>query len=100
MEYIPYGRQNIDDSDIKSVVDVLKSDFLTQGPKVKEFETEFAKYTGAKYAVSVSNATAGLHVSVLSVGLKKGDRVITTPISFAATANCIRYCGASLVCRY
>ena len=96
MEYIPYGRQNIEDSDIKSVVDVLKSDFLTQGPKVKEFETEFAKYTGAKYAVSVSNATAGLHVSVLSVGLKKGDRVITTPISFAATANCIRYCGAEV----
>tara|TARA_S200000501_G_scaffold376765_1_gene432781 strand:+ start:156 stop:1304 length:1149 start_codon:yes stop_codon:yes gene_type:complete len=96
MKIIPYGRQHIDKNDIKSVVDVLNSDYLTQGPKVKEFEIKFAKYTGAKYAISVSNATAGLHLSVMSLGLKKGDRVITTPISFAATANCIRYCGGEV----
>lgn len=71
MNTIPYGRQNIDQKDIDAVVSTLKSDFLTQGPKVREFESEFAKYIGANYAVAVNNATAGLHLSVLALGLKK-----------------------------
>ena len=96
MKKIPYGRQNIDQSDINSVISTLKSDFLTQGPKVREFESKFAEYVGAKYAVSVNNATAGLHISVLALNLTKGDRVITTPITFAASANCIRYAGAEV----
>jgi UDP-4-amino-4,6-dideoxy-N-acetyl-beta-L-altrosamine transaminase len=93
MKVIPYGKQNIDQNDIDAVVKVLKADFLTQGPKVSEFEDKFAVYVGAKYAVAVNNATSGLHLSVLSLGLEKGDRVITTPITFAASANCIRYVG-------
>ena len=96
MNTIPYGRQNIDQKDIDAVVSTLKSDFLTQGPKVREFESEFAKYVGANYAVAVNNATAGLHLSVLALGLKKGDRVITTPITFAASANCVRYAGGEV----
>ena len=96
MSKIPYGRQNIDQNDIDAVVSTLKSDFLTQGPKVKEFEDKFADYVGAKYALSVNNATSGLHLSVLALGLCKGDRVITTPITFAASANCIRYAGAEV----
>lgn len=88
---IPYGRQSIDKTDIESVIETLTSDFLTQGPKVAEFEENFAEYVGSKYAVAVSNATAGLHLAVLAMGLKPGDRVITTPITFAATANCVRY---------
>jgi UDP-4-amino-4,6-dideoxy-N-acetyl-beta-L-altrosamine transaminase len=96
MKKIPYGRQNIDHNDINAVVSVLKSDYLTQGPKVNEFETKFAEYVGSKYAVAVNNATSGLHLSVLALNLKKGDRVITTPITFAASANCIRYAGAEV----
>lgn len=96
MNPIPYGRQNIDDSDIESVVSVLKADFLTQGPKIKEFEEAFAEYIGVKYAVAVSNATAGLHLAVLALGLGEGDRIITTPITFAASANCARYVGAEV----
>jgi UDP-4-amino-4,6-dideoxy-N-acetyl-beta-L-altrosamine transaminase len=93
MKAIPYGKQNIDQEDIDAVVKVLKADFLTQGPKVSEFEDKFASYVGSKYAVAVNNATSGLHLSVLSLGLEKGNRVITTPITFAASANCIRYVG-------
>ncbi len=93
---IPYGRQNIDKKDIDAVVTTLQSDYLTQGPKVKEFEDEFSKYIGAKYAVAVNNATSGLHLSVLALDLSKGDRVITTPITFAASANCIRYVGGEV----
>ena len=96
MNKIPYGRQSIDQKDIDAVVSTLKSDYLTQGPKVREFESKFAEYVGADYAVAVNNATAGLHLSVLALGLKKGDRVITTPITFAASANCIRYAGAEV----
>ena len=91
MNIIPYGKQNITDDDINAVVKTLNGDFLTQGPKVKEFENKFADYVGAKYAVAVNNATSGLHLSVLALGLKEGERVITTPITFAASANCIRY---------
>ena len=93
---IPYGRQSIDQTDIDAVVETLKADFLTQGPKVREFEEKFASYVGAKYALSVNNATAGLHLSVLSLGLQKGDRVITTPITFAASANCVRFVGGEI----
>ncbi|GLR18854.1 UDP-4-amino-4,6-dideoxy-N-acetyl-beta-L-altrosamine transaminase [Portibacter lacus] len=93
---IPYGRQSIDQTDIDAVVETLKTDFLTQGPKIKEFEELFAKYVGAQYAVAVNNATAGLHLSVLALNFKKGQRVITTPITFVASANCIRYCGGEV----
>jgi UDP-4-amino-4,6-dideoxy-N-acetyl-beta-L-altrosamine transaminase len=88
---IPYGRQSITPEDIQAVIDTLQSDFLTQGPKIKEFEDKFAAYVGSKYAVAVNNATAGLHIAVMALGLKKGDRVITTPITFAASANCVRF---------
>ena len=93
---IPYGRQQIDQDDIDAVIETLKADFLTQGPKVAEFETKFAEYIGVKYAVAVSNATAGLHIAVLALGLEEGERVITTPITFAASANCIRYAGGEV----
>ena len=88
---IPYGRQNIQQDDINAVVETLQTDFLTQGPKVKEFEDKFAQYVGTKYALAVNNATSGLHLSVLAMNLKKGERVITTPITFAASANCVRH---------
>jgi UDP-4-amino-4,6-dideoxy-N-acetyl-beta-L-altrosamine transaminase len=93
---IPYGRQNIDKHDIDAVLSTLKSDFLTQGPKVIEFEEKFANYVGAKFAISVTNATSALHLSVLALGLKKGDRIITSPITFAASANCARFVGAEV----
>jgi len=96
MKPIPYGRQNIGQEDIDAVVEVLQADYLTQGPKVQEFESEFAKYVDSKYAVAVSSATAGLHLAVLSLELNKGDRVITTPITFAASANCVRYAGGEV----
>ena len=97
MHYIPYGRQDINEDDINAVVEVLKSDFLTTGPKVAEFEQKFAEYVGAKYAVAVSNGTAALHIACLSAGIKEGDEVITSPITFAASANCALYCGAKPV---
>jgi len=93
---IPYGKQNIQQDDIDAVVQALTSDYLTQGPKVAEFETAFANYVGSNYAVAVNNATAGLHLAVLALDLKPGDRVITTPITFAASANCVRYAGAEV----
>jgi UDP-4-amino-4,6-dideoxy-N-acetyl-beta-L-altrosamine transaminase len=93
---IPYGRQDITEEDIKVVIETLKSDFLTQGPKIKEFEEKFAKSVDAKYGVAVNNATAGLHIGVMALGLKEGDRVITTPITFAASANCARFVGAEV----
>ena len=76
MNKIPYGRQNIDQNDIDAVVLTLQSDYLTQGPKVREFEIKFAEYVGTNYAVAVNNATSGLHLSVLALNLSKGDRVI------------------------
>ncbi|PKB42620.1 UDP-4-amino-4,6-dideoxy-N-acetyl-beta-L-altrosamine transaminase [Cellulophaga sp. RHA19] len=96
MKSIPYGRQNIEKDDIDAVVKTLTADFLTQGPKVKEFEEKFAAYVGTKYSVAVNNATSGLHLAVLALGLKEGERVITTPITFAASANCIRYAGGEV----
>ncbi|KAA0991314.1 UDP-4-amino-4,6-dideoxy-N-acetyl-beta-L-altrosamine transaminase [Dyadobacter aurulentus] len=94
---IPYGRQNITDEDIKVVTEVLKSEYLTQGPNIQEFETAFANYVGAKYAVAVANGTAALHLCALALNVSPGDKVITTPITFAASANCIRYCGGEIV---
>lgn len=94
---IPYGRQNITDDDIDAVIEVLKSVYLTQGPKIQEFETTFADYVGSKYAVAVSNGTAALHLNAIALGVKPGDKVITTPITFAASANCVRYCGGEVV---
>lgn len=93
---IPYGKQSIDQNDIDAVVNVLKSDYLTQGPAVSDFEKAFAEYIGVRYAVAVSNGTAALHLSVLSLGLNPGDKVITTPITFAASANCVRYAGGEV----
>jgi UDP-4-amino-4,6-dideoxy-N-acetyl-beta-L-altrosamine transaminase len=93
---IPYGRQNIEAEDIQAVLEVLQADFLTQGPKVKEFEDKFSEYTGAKYAVAVSNATAALHIGSIALGLKAGGRIITTPITFVASANCALYSGAEV----
>lgn len=95
--YIPYGRQTLDEADIQAVVRVLQSDYLTTGPMVAEFEKRVAEYVGAKYAVAVSNGTAALHVACLAAGIKKGDEVITSPITFAASANCVLYCGGTPV---
>lgn len=95
--FIPYGRQSIDEEDIQAVVDVLRSDYLTTGPKVAEFEKVVADYVGAKYAVAVSNGTAALHIACLAAGIKEGDEVITSPITFAASANCALYCGGTPV---
>lgn len=89
-----YGRQWIDEDDIQAVATVLRSDFLTCGPKVTELEQRLADYTGAKYAVAVSNGTAALHCACLAAGIGPGDEVITTPLTFAASANCALYCGA------
>lgn len=94
---IYYGRQWIDESDIDAVATVLRSDFITCGPKVEELERSLEKYTGAKYAVAVSNGTAALHCACMAAGIGPGDEVITTPITFAASANCILYCGATPV---
>jgi UDP-4-amino-4,6-dideoxy-N-acetyl-beta-L-altrosamine transaminase len=91
---IPYGRQFIEDDDIKEIVKTLKGDFITTGPKIKEFEEEFAKYLGVKYAVAVSSGTAALHLACLSAGLKQGDELITSPMTFTADANCALYCKA------
>lgn len=94
LDVISYGRQSIDDSDIDSVVEVLKSSNLTQGVKVGEFEKALCEYAGAKYAVAVSNGTAALHIACLAAGLKEGDEFITSPNTFVASANCGVYCGA------
>ena len=92
-----YGHQYIDDDDIKAVVDVMKSDYLTCGPKIAELEQKLCRVTGAKYAVVCSNGTAALHIAALAAGVQPGDEVITTPITFAASANCALYCGAKPV---
>ncbi|MCD6067571.1 MAG: pyridoxal-5-phosphate-dependent protein [Bacteroidetes bacterium] len=93
---IPYGRQHITEEDISAVTEALKSDFLTQGPKIAEFEKAFAEYIGSKYAVAVSNGTAALHLCALALNVNEQTRVITSPITFAASANCVRYCGGEV----
>jgi perosamine synthetase len=94
---LPYGRQQLDDADIAAVVEVLKSDWLTTGPKVAEFEERFAAWVGARHAVSFSSGTAALHGTAFAAGLGPGDEAITTPMTFCATANCILYQGATPV---
>lgn len=93
---IPYGRQNIAQADIDAVIDILKSDFLTQGPAVASFEQALVAKTGAVHAVAVANATAALHIACLALDLGPGDRLWTTPITFVASANCALYCGATV----
>ncbi len=97
MKTIPYGKQNITAEDIKAVTDVLQSDYLTQGPKIEEFEKAFAEYIGCKYAVAIANGTAALHLCAMALNVKPGDKVITTPITFAASANCVKYCGGEII---
>lgn len=94
---IPYGRQHINEADIAAVITALQADFLTQGPTIAEFENRFAEYISAKYAVAVANGTAALHLCTLALGVHQGSKVITTPITFAASANCVRYCGGDVV---
>lgn len=96
MSMIPYGRQNISEDDINAVIEVLRSDFVTQGPVVPEFEKAVAAYCGAKHAVAVNSATSALHIACLALGVGPGDLVWTTPITFVASANCARYCGADV----
>lgn len=91
--FIPYGKQYIDENDINEVIKVLKSDYLTTGPKIEEFEKEICKVTDAKYATAISNGTTALHAACFAAGITNGDEVITTPITFAATSNAILYCG-------
>ena len=91
---IPYGRQNVNKDDIDAVTQVLKSDYLTQGPVVPKFEASIAIHTGAEYAVAVNSATSALHIACLALDVKPGDYVWTSPITFVASANCALYCGA------
>ena len=93
---IPYGRQHITDEDIAAVNDVLRGPFLTQGPHIGQFEAAFASYIGSTYAVAVANGTAALHLCCMALGVTTGTRVITTPITFSASANCVRYCGGEV----
>ncbi len=97
MNPIPYGRQEITKEDIEAVVEALQSDYLTQGPLIKAFEDQFASYTGAKYAVALSNGTAALHLSVMALGIQKDEYVICTPLTFAASVNCVKYCGGNVL---
>ena len=96
MNPIPYGKQYISKEDLAAVTETLLSDFLTQGPKIAEFENEFAKYIHVKNALALSNGTAALHLAALALGVNEKSNVITTPITFAASANCVRYCGGNV----
>jgi dTDP-4-amino-4,6-dideoxygalactose transaminase len=93
---IPYGRQDINQSDIDAVVNVLRSDFLTQGPVVPAFENAVTMHCGVRHAVAVNSATSALHIACLALGVGNGDLVWTSPITFVASANCARYCGADV----
>ena len=93
---IPYGRQEITQDDIDAVEEVLQSDFLTQGPQVPKFEKAVSDYCGSKYAIAVNSATSALHLACKALGLKEGDWLWTSPITFVASANCGRYCGAQV----
>ncbi len=96
MKFIPYGRQTITDEDIKNVLETLNSDYLTQGPKIEVFEKEVNKYIGCEHSVAVNSATSALHIACMALGLKKGDYLWTSPITFVASANCARYCNANI----
>jgi perosamine synthetase len=94
---LPYARQSVDDADVRAVVETLRSDWLTTGPKVAEFEDAFAKTTGARFAVSVSSGTAALHAAAFAAGIAPGDDVVTTPMTFVSTANCVRFQGGTVI---
>lgn len=96
MKIYNYGKQNIDENDIQAVVETLKSDYLTTGPKVSAFEQAICDYTGAKYCVAVANATAGLHIAMLSAGIAEGDEVITSPNTFLSSSNCVLFAGGTV----
>ena len=96
MKMIPYGKQDINSNDIQEVIKVLKSDFITQGPKLPIFEKEISNFCNSKYAVAMNSATSGLHLSCLALGLTTNDYLWTSPISFVASANCGIYCGAQI----
>ena len=96
MSMIPYGKHFIDEEDIDAVVDILRNGPLTQGPKISEFEHQFAEFVNSKYAVAVSSCTAGLHIASIAAGLKKGDTLITSPITFVASSNAALYVGANV----
>lgn len=96
LNIIPYGKQHITEEDINAVIDILKSDYLTQGPSIAAFEKKFASYIGSDYAVAVANGTAALHLCAMALGVNEETNVITTPITFVASANCIRYCNGSV----
>jgi UDP-4-amino-4,6-dideoxy-N-acetyl-beta-L-altrosamine transaminase len=96
MNPIPYGKQHISPEDLQAVTDTLQADFLTQGPKIAEFENAFAAYIGSKYAVALANGTAALHLCAMALDVNENTNVITSPITFAASANCIRYCGGNV----
>jgi len=92
---LPYGHQWVDEADIQAVIEVLRSDWLTTGPKVAEYEEAFAKRVGARFAVAVNSGTAALHAAVFAAGIGPGDEVITAPITFVASANCVLYQGGA-----
>ena len=94
---IPYGKHHIDEDDIQAVIDILRSGFLTQGPAVEAFEKALAEYVGVKYAVAVSSGTASLHLAALAAGVGPGTSVVTSPITFVASANASRYCGGDVL---
>lgn len=94
---IPYGKQHVTEEDIQAVVEVLRSDFWTQGPAVLKFEQDFSQYVGSEYSVAVANGTAALHLCALALNVKPGDKVITSPITFVASANCVAYCAGEVV---
>lgn len=96
MKPIPYGKQYISKEDLEAVTETLLSDFLTQGPKISEFEKDFSNYIGVKHAAAVNNGTAALHLAAMALGVNENSNVITTPITFAASANCVRYCGGNV----
>lgn len=96
-QFLSYGCQSIDEDDIQVVVETLRSPFLTQGPKIRQFEQAIADYVGAQYAIAFCNGTAALHAACYAAGIGEGDEVITSPITFAASANCIRYMGGTVV---
>ena len=96
MKYVPYGKQDVTENDINEVIKVLRSDFLTQGPKVEEFEKNVADKVDARFGVAVNSATSALHLACIALGLGEGDHLWTSPTTFVASANCGLYCGATV----
>ena len=97
MHIIPHGKHHITEADKQAVIEALESDFITQGPRIAEFENAFAEYVGAKYAIAVANGTAALHLCAMALDVKPGQKVITSPLTFVASANCVRYCGGEVI---